>query len=219
MTQLRPFGALLALSLTLALPVFADNTTAGTGATATTTAPATQAGGDASLGTPAAAAPAPMPNQADATVGQTYLSQTFDSWELRCKKTADGADPCLLYQLLKDNTGNPVAEISFFALPDGQQAVAGANVIVPLETLLTRQLGITIDGTEPKVYPFVFCTRAGCVSKVGLVADELAALKKGAKAQVQIVPAVAPDKTVTLDVSLKGFTAGFEAVAKTLPPQ
>ena len=37
-------------------------------------------------------------------------------------------------------------------------------------------------------------------------------LKKGAKAQISLVPAVAPDKTVTLDVSLKGFTAGFKAV-------
>jgi len=219
MTYLRPLGALLALSLTLSLPAFADTTTAGTGTTATTTAPAAQAGGDPSLGAPAAQVPVALPTQADATVGQTYLSQTFDSWELRCKKTADGADPCLLYQLLKDASGNAVAEISFFALPDGSAAVAGANVIVPLETLLTRQLGITIDGTQPKVYPFVFCTRAGCVSKVGLVADELAAMKKGAKAEVSIVPAVAPDKVVTLEVSLKGFTAGFEAVAKTLPPK
>jgi invasion protein IalB len=219
MTLFRPLGALLVLSLTLALPVFADTTTAGTGATATTTAPAEQTGGDPSLGKPAPQVLVALPTQADATVGQTYLSQTFDSWELRCKKTADGADPCLLYQLLKDATGNPVAEISFFALPAGNQAVAGANLVVPLETLLTRQLGMTIDGTQPKVYPFVFCTRDGCVAKVGLVADELAAMKKGAKAQVSIVPAVAPDKIVTLDISLKGFTAGFDAVSKTLPPK
>lgn len=219
MTHLRPFGAILALSLALALPAFADTTTAGTGATATTTAPAEQVGGDPSLGKPAAPVAAPLPSQADAAVGQTYLSQSFESWDLRCKKTADGADPCLLYQLLKDPTGNPVAEISFFALPPGNQAVAGANVVVPLETLLTRNLGMTIDGAQPKVYPFVFCTRDGCVSKVGLIADELAAMKKGAKAEVSIVPAVAPDKIVTLEVSLKGFTAGFEAVSKTLPPK
>lgn len=214
MTHLRPLAALFALSLTLALPAFAQDAATGTDGTA---APAEQVGGDPSLGKPATPAPTPLPTAAAAEVGQTYLSETFDSWELRCRKTGDGADPCLLFQLLKDATGNPVSEISFFALPAGGEAVAGANVVVPLETLLTRNLGMTIDGEQSKVYPFVFCTRAGCVSKVGLVATELDAMKKGAKAQISIVPAAAPDKVVTLDVSLKGFTAGFEAVSKTTP--
>lgn len=221
MTLLRPFGVLLAFSLTFGIPALADTTVAGTDTTATTTAPAPapteQVGGDPSLGKPVAPTPPPLPTQAEAAVGQTYLAQSFDAWDMRCKKTADGADPCLLYQLLRDPAGNPVAEITFFPLPAGQQAVAGANIVVPLETLLTRQLGLAIDGTQPKIYPFVFCTRDGCVAKVGLVADELAAMKKGAAAQVSIVPAAAPDKTVQLSLSLKGFTSGFEAVAKTLP--
>jgi invasion protein IalB len=40
--------------------------------------------------------------------------------------------------------------------------------------------------------------------------------KKGAKATVTVVPAAAPEASVSLDVSLKGFTAGYEAVAATL---
>lgn len=219
MTQLRQLGALLALSLTLALPTFAQTTTTGTDGTATTTVPAEAVGGEPSLGKPAAQGPAPLPTQTEAEVGQVYLAQSFDAWELRCKKTADGADPCVLFQLLKDSTGNPVAEISFSALPPGGEAAAGANVMVPLETLLTRNLGMLIDGGQSKVYPFVFCTREGCVSKVGLTAEEVTLMKKGAKAVVTLVPAVAPDKVVSLDVSLKGFTAGFEAAAKTLPKQ
>ena len=220
MTHLRAAGVLLVLSLTFGLPALAQTAGTDTAATTTPAPPATteQVGGDPSLGKPAAAAPVVLPTQAEAKVGQTYSAQSFDAWEMRCKKTADGADPCLLYQLLRDTTGNPVAQITFFALPAGGQAVAGANVVVPLETLLTRQLGLVIDGTQPKIYPFVFCTREGCVAKVGLVADELAAMKKGASAKVSIVPAVAPDKIVDLTLSLKGFTAGYEAVAKTLPP-
>ena len=38
--------------------------------------------------------------------------------------------------------------------------------------------------------------------------------KKGAKATMTIVPVAAPDKKVPLDISLKGFTAGFDAVQK-----
>ena len=57
----------------------------------------------------------------------------------------------------------------------------------------------------------------GCVARVGFTAEEIAAFKAGGKATMTIVPAVAPDKTVALDMSLKGFTAGFDAVAATRP--
>ena len=37
-------------------------------------------------------------------------------------------------------------------------------------------------------------------------------MKSGANAMITIVPFVAPDEKVELTVSLKGFTAGFDAV-------
>lgn len=145
-------------------------------------------------------------------VGSTYTKAEFELWQQRCVKTADGNDPCQLYQLLKDAQGTSVAEINMFSLPEGGQAAAGATVIVPLETLLTGGLRFGIDTAEPKVYPFTFCAQIGCVARIGFTADELAAFKKGAKGVLTIVPAVAPKETVVLDVSLKGFTAGFDAV-------
>lgn len=145
-------------------------------------------------------------------VGSTYTKESFESWQLRCVKTADGNDPCQLYQLLKDGQGTSVAEINLFPLPEGGKAVAGATVIVPLETLLTAGMRFAIDTAEPKVYPFTFCAQIGCVARIGFTAEELAAFKKGAKGTLTIVPAVSPKDTVALDVSLKGFTAGFDAV-------
>lgn len=208
MTLFRPFGAALLLSLTLALPGLAQTTTDGTAAT--------PPGGGLSMGADPNAPTTPgLPTQETAAVGQTYLQQSIDAWDVRCKKTADGADPCLLYQLLKDAQGNPVAEISIFSLAGNAQAVAGATVVAPLETLLTKQLGMQIDGVPAKIYPFSFCTKDGCVAKVGFTPDELDALKKGAQAQVAIVPAAAPDKQVTLAISLKGFTAGYAAVERS----
>ena len=41
----------------------------------------------------------------------------------------------------------------------------------------------------------------------------MAQFKKGANATMTIVPFVAPDQKVELKVSLKGFTAGLDAVA------
>lgn len=148
-------------------------------------------------------------------VGTSYIQATFDAWEQRCVRTEDGADPCQLYQLLKDPQGNAVAEFSMFNLPPGNQAVAGATVIVPLETLLTENLLLAIDGGKAKVYPFTFCSTIGCVSRVGFTAAEVEQFKKGAKGVITIVPVVAPDQKVTVELSLKGFTAGFTAVSAT----
>ena len=149
-----------------------------------------------------------------AVVGQTYVAARFDLWEQRCAKAADGSDPCQFYQLLKDKDGNPVAEISMFALAEGAAAAAGATIIVPLETLLTANLQLSIDGGKAKIYPFTFCTTQGCVSRVGFTADEVEQFRKGAGAVLTIVPAVAPDQKVELSISLKGFTAGYAAVTK-----
>jgi invasion protein IalB len=200
MTQIR-----LTLALTLGLAV------SGLAAFAQeTAAPATEA--------PAATAPAATdlamgePAQDPNAIGSTYSKAVFDAWDLRCVRTETGQDPCQLYQLLKDGEGTSVAEFNLFDLPEGGEAVAGATVIAPLETQLTAGLRIAVDATEPKVYPFTFCARVGCVARVGFTAAEMDALRKGDKAVVTIVPAVAPDQQVVLELSLKGFTAGFDAV-------
>ncbi|EKX59098.1 invasion associated locus B family protein [Cereibacter sphaeroides] len=145
-------------------------------------------------------------------IGSTYVAATHGDWEQRCVRTEDGADPCQMYQLLKDGEGNSVAEISMFALPAGQQAAAGATIVAPLETLLTANLTMGVDAAKPKVYPFSWCNRAGCFARVGFTQAEVDAFKKGNKSVVTIVPAVAPDQKVALNVSLKGFTAAYDAV-------
>ncbi len=147
-------------------------------------------------------------------IGSTYTAAEFGSWEQRCVKTENGADPCQLYQLLKDDNGNSVAEVSIFGLPAGQEAAAGATVIVPLETLLTADLSMTVDGGSTRKYPFSWCSNIGCIARIGFTKAEVDALKKGNAAKVTIVPVVAPDQKVELVVSLSGFTAGFDAVNK-----
>jgi len=156
---------------------------------------------DLSLGTPV---------DGEIQVGEPYIREEFGDWVLRCLRAPDGPDPCHLYQLLLDDEENAVAEISLFPLPAGGQAAAGAAIVVPLETLLTEQLTISVDGQAPRRYPFTFCNRAGCVSRVGFTADEVNQFKRGARANLRIVPAAAPDQEVVLDISLIGFTAGYD---------
>lgn len=215
----------LALTLGLSMAALGGVSMAGAQETAPAEAPAVPAEtvtADAptaeglSMGAETNTPPAPK-TQENAAIGETYLSQAIESWEVRCVKMEDGSDPCQLYQLLKDAQGTSVAEISMFALPEGGQAVAGATVIAPLETLLTANLLISIDGGKAKIYPFTFCATLGCIARVGFTAEELGQFKKGAKAVMTIVPAAAPEQKVALDISLKGFTAGFDAVKATMP--
>ncbi len=152
-------------------------------------------------------------NEEGEGIGQPYVRETSGDWEVRCVRTAEGNDPCQLYQLLEDGEGASVAEVTVFPLPPGGQAVAGATIITPLETLLTEQVTMAVDGGAAKRYPFSFCTRSGCVSRIGLTADDLASFRAGNVANIQIVPAAAADQRVTLSVSLSGFTAGFNALS------
>ena len=178
----------------------AADTMTGAAAADGPTAPADGATADAANGTP--------------KLGQPFIRETFGDWSQRCLKAEEGqVDPCQLYQLLMDDQGNAVAEFSTFPLPSGNQAAAGATIVVPLETLLTAQLQLKIDNGEPKVYPFTFCNAAGCVARVGFTSAEVTQLKRGAGATVRMVPAAAPDQEVVLNLSLSGFTAGYDSLS------
>lgn len=146
--------------------------------------------------------------------GSTYTAANFEAWEQKCVRTESGVDPCQLYLLLKDQDGNSVAEFTMFNLPKGSEgpAVAGATFIAPLETLLPAGMSLQIDATKGKVYPFTFCAPIGCVARIGFTAEEITAMKAGGSAKITIVPFVAPNEKVELTLSLKGFTAGYDAV-------
>lgn len=145
--------------------------------------------------------------------GTTYTRETHGNWELRCIRVPEGQqEPCQLYQLLKDDAGNGLAEINLFNLPEGQQAAAGATIVTPLETLLTQQLTLAVDGGPTKRYPFTFCSVQGCFARIGFSNGDLASFKRGANGTVTIVPFAAPDQKVVLNISLTGFTKGYEAV-------
>lgn len=150
--------------------------------------------------------------------GTEYVAEVFGDWEKKCivMPEGQGEDPCQIYQLLKNAAGEPVAEVSMVRLPAGGQAVAGGTIVVPLETLLTQQLKLSVDGSTAKRYPFQFCAPVGCLSQVGFTADEVDRFKKGNSAVLTIVPAAAPDQKFDMVVSLSGFTAAYDSLS--VPP-
>lgn len=178
--------------------------------TATEAAPAEAEAGAA----PAADAPAEAGDTAasagESQVGQYYAKSTNGDWTTRCIRAGQGKDPCELYQLMKDNEGNSVAEITLIPLKNGEIA-AGATLIAPLETDLIQGLGLGIDNAQARAYPFSFCAPVGCVARIGFTAGELSSLKRGNVAKVSLRPFGAnTDEPVQLQLSLAGFTAAFD---------
>jgi invasion protein IalB len=216
--------------LGLATQTFAQDTTeeapaetgtaeAGTEATTPEETPGaeTPAPDDLNLGTPVTA---PQENA-------PYVREEFADWSLRCVRVAEGPEPCQLYQLLLDADENPVAEIGMFRLPEGGEAIAGANFVAPMETLLPAGVRISVDGGETLSYPYSFCSArgfspllsSGCLARIGFTQGMIDAFRRGRQATITIVPALATDQEVVLTLSLSGFTDGFAATGSAPPAQ
>ncbi len=206
MTHSLTIAATLAALFSFTLPAFAQDTAGDAPAEETAPAAAPDAIPDNGLDLGE-----PVGTQA----GEPFIREVFGDWALRCIRVDDGPEPCQLYQLLLDADENPIAEVSIVPLAPGNEAVAGAVIVVPLETQLTEQLTLSIDGSQARRYPFDFCNRAGCVARFGMNADQVNQLKRGNAGRITIVPAQAPDNQVVLSMSLIGFTAGFDATTVT----
>ncbi|MFP7571629.1 invasion associated locus B family protein [Marivita sp. S2033] len=142
----------------------------------------------------------------------TYVKATHGDWAVQCLRVEEGPEPCQMYQLLKDENGGSVAEVSIFRLVNGGKVAAGGTFVVPLETLLTEKLNVRVDSGQAKRYDYSFCTTVGCYSRVGFTAEDVAAFRGGKEAKVMLVPALAPDQRVTVTMSLSGFTAAYDEI-------
>ena len=219
MTKTTPMLAAL-LGALLSTTALAQSTDAPTNAEPATDTPiadtdttGTPAGTEETLAPDAAGDPTLSMGETDGDQpGAPYAAEQIGDWTLQCIRTEGGDDPCQMYQLLSDGDGNAVAEFTLFRLPEGQQAAAGAMVAVPLETLLTQQLTIQVDSSGAKRYPFMFCNTVGCYARVGFTAQDIASFKRGNVAKMSIVPMLAPDQKVELNLSLTGFTATYDKV-------
>ena len=142
-------------------------------------------------------------------IGEPYLGEKFGDWSLKCIRTKDGNDPCEMTQLLLNDQGNPMSEVSLFKINEAEGAVAGANIIVPLETLLTTPMIVAYDEETRKQYPYTFCNSVGCVARIGLTESEIDLMKIGAVAKITVVHISRPKQPITFHMSLNGFTKAY----------
>lgn len=199
LTQLS-FAAMFAL----AAPLVAQESSTETETAQPETSPEAATDSGLDLGQPVNAGP---------TIGDRYSNGKHGDWDLTCVKTATDTDPCSLIQILTDPNGNPMAEFSMFRIDQpGGQAVAAATVLVPLETLLTAALTISVDGAPGKRYNYSYCNPLGCIAQIGLTQSDIDAFKRGTSAILSVRPHPAPDQLIEMKLSLKGFTAGYDVV-------
>ena len=145
--------------------------------------------------------------------GEIYLAGTKGDWNVRCITGNPGeVDRCEIQQLLFINENTPIADISIFKLPAGEIAVAAANVMVPLETLLTKKFRVAFSEESKKEFPYSFCNKNGCLVRMGLLEEDIEALKKGSSSEISITHISRPDSAINLSLSLDGFTAAFDII-------
>ena len=145
--------------------------------------------------------------------GDIYLAGNKGDWNVRCVTGNPGEkDKCEIQQLIFLNEDTPIADISIFKLPEGEIAIAAANVMVPLETLLTKKFRFAFSKETVKEYPYSFCNQNGCLVRMGLLEEDVEALKKGKSAELAITHISSPDTSIELNLLLNGFTAAFDII-------
>lgn len=147
-------------------------------------------------------------------IGEGYLREKYGEWELRCiKAEVMKEEECRVFNFLVDQDGNTIAQLDMQVLSAGGKAVAGVDIATPLGSLLTAQVVLKIDAGKAKRYPYTWCDQQGCYARFGMTQEEIDAMKRGAKANVTILSVAAPDQPLSMDLSLSGFTAVWNAIA------
>ena len=145
--------------------------------------------------------------------GEIYLAGNKGDWNVRCVTGNPGEiDKCEIQQLIFLNENTPIADISIFKLPKGEMAIAAANVMVPLETLLTKKFRFAFSKETVKEFPYSFCNQNGCLVRMGLLEEDIEALRKGKSSELAITHISSPDSSIELNLSLDGFTAAFDII-------
>ena len=155
----------------------------------------------------AAAAPAQDDAAPETREQEIVLAATHGDWEIRC---IEGTRNCLMVQVVNNGEGDPLVRVVVEKMPSGAEAEAIMRFTTPEGVLIPRGLGLRVDGGQQVAAPFVTCAQGQCVAQASLRGQEVAMFKRGAAAELTIVPFRQPDTPVTGRMSLMGFTRSFD---------
>ncbi len=135
--------------------------------------------------------------------------QKYQDWTGKCEQLPDNkGEQCFIFQTLTDEEAKrPVLQTVVGYLQDGKPALI---FTVPLGVALRAGLGLKIDDGEVSRIPYENCNPVGCVAGVPLENKLISSLKRGLKATVVVFDG--SGRRISLELSLKGFTSGFDAL-------
>ena len=142
---------------------------------------------------------------------EDVLKETHGDWEIRCLQ---GTDTCAMSQVGKTDDGKRALLVTIQRIQpgpktkDGQPIPAAMTVQTPLGILLPYGLRIKIDADKVVPLPLHRCIPAGCVSQAPMLDEAVNKMKGGSKA----VFGFFLESEVLVNVSLKGFTAAYNAL-------
>ena len=108
------------------------------------------------------------------------------------------------------DSGQRVLQLAVGYPAESETAVA--VLTLPLGVSLPPGIGLRIDDGPEQRLEIERCEQAGCRAYFAVEGELLASLKRGLTTYVTFH--VPPRKPVTLEVSLRGFTAGFNALTR-----
>ncbi|WP_159585743.1 invasion associated locus B family protein [Chelativorans xinjiangense] len=144
-------------------------------------------------------------------------STRFDDWELVCPAEGEAAasaateaeGACRLQQAQAVNEGKDVVFLFNVVMQENKPI---AIISTPLNVYLPAGLELRIDGGGARRAAFETCNISGCHAGFALEGPLLAGLRRGNVLSVTMKDSKASQ--VPVEVSLKGITAGLEALAE-----
>lgn len=156
------------------------------------------------------AAPMATMAQEKAPPKKPELKAKHGEWEVHCQ-----GENCGMQQVFKDQEGRPVVVMVLEKLKEPRkieqgEIVAQARIITPLQVMLPKGLGISIDGAEATRRPYLFCNIQGCVVHTPVLATELEKMKSGKQLEfLTDLPGPKGPQLVKVPMSLEGFAKAY----------
>ena len=149
----------------------------------------------------------------EATQDEETVKETHGAWDVVCVS----ATPiqCALRQIGKTADGKKALVVHIRKLDgvktqDDKTVPAVIQITTPLGTILRAGVKVQVDAGEPRTGVFEVCIPSGCILRDPMSEEFLAGLKAGNVATMSFT--VLQQGTLTVSISLKGFTKAYKAL-------
>lgn len=133
-------------------------------------------------------------------------TQAYEDWTIGCQANQAGQQECLMFQdIIADGTDQSIMRVTVVKMPRPMIIVT-----TPLGVMLVPGLAVAIDQQEVSRMQFQICIEPGCRSQIDLPPELVQRFKSGVAATITLV---GPNgQPIPIPVSLKGFTAAYDAL-------